>query len=102
MDACSLPSHLVLPVVGGGAAVNHFGFILVSVDLLTQVTEVSHHRPHELQACRRSSGGEGTSAGVLSGVAPGAAFTDGLVWALGLSSAPCWLTLLLALHPSSG
>lgn len=27
---------------------------------------------------------------MLSGVAPAAAFTDGLVWALGLSSAPCW------------
>lgn len=61
-------SHLVPPVVGAGAAVNHFSFVLVGVDLLAQVTEVSHHRPNKLHPCRRSSSssssnGEHTLAG---------------------------------------
>lgn len=59
----SLCSHLVPPVVGAGAAVDHFSFVLVGVDLLAQVTEVSHHRPNKLHPCRRSSNGELMLAG---------------------------------------
>lgn len=55
----SVCSHLVPPVVGAGAAVNHFSFVLVSVDLLAQVTEVPHHRPNKLHPCRRSSSSSG-------------------------------------------
>lgn len=67
LSATSVCSHLVPPVVSGGAAVNHFSFILVSIDLLTQVTEVSHHRSNKLQPCRTSSScSELTLTSVLS------------------------------------
>lgn len=34
---------------------DHFSFVLIRVDLLTQVAEVSHHRANKLHPCRSSS-----------------------------------------------
>lgn len=48
-----LLTHLVLSVVGGATAVLTFGLVLVSVDHLTQLTEVADHWPHKLCSCRR-------------------------------------------------
>lgn len=38
----------------------HFGFVFISVDLLTQGAQVPHHRPNELQPCRRRRGHQKT------------------------------------------
>lgn len=48
-----LNTHLVLPVVRQAAAVLLFGFLLVSIDHLTQVTEVTDDRSNKLGSCRR-------------------------------------------------
>lgn len=45
-------NHLVLPVVRQGAAVLQLGFVLISVDQLTQITEVSNHRTDKLCSCK--------------------------------------------------
>lgn len=47
-------SHLVLPVVRQAAAVLQFGFVLVGVDQLTQVTEVTNNRSDKLGSCKRT------------------------------------------------
>lgn len=48
-----LNTHLVLPVVRGAAAVLQFRFVLVGVDQLTQVTEITDDRSNKLRSCRR-------------------------------------------------
>lgn len=89
-------SHMVLPVMSGGSAANHFSFVLVSVDLLTVCSSMPP-RAGKLLAWTSSSAVANASRW-LSSVA-NAVLTDRLVWALGLSGGPCWL--LLSLRPSS-
>lgn len=53
-DGLHLGAHLVFSVMRLAAAVLQFGFVLVSVDHLTQITEVTDDRTNKLCSCRKN------------------------------------------------